>query len=147
MGASSREKMAASSSHEYYHFTDDGGNDHANFDGRKNDRSQPQHVPTTPHGAMTEILAATGSTSPSSPRNTKHQQTSTKQQNRPSSNPEIEAKKALRLKAAKHFHRGGSSSASAGGVDGTNNKKNNKSSATTTTQLKEINSAGSQQFV
>eukprot|EP00986_Skeletonema_menzelii_P012329 scaffold6760_cov133-Skeletonema_menzelii.AAC.3 len=122
--------------HDYY-LADDGSNDHANFDGRKNDRSHPQHVATTPHGSMTEILAATGSTSPTSPRHTKHQQAPTKQ-SRPPSNPETKAKKALRLKAAKHFHRGGSSS-SAGGVDGTNNKKNNNNSSTTT-QFKEIKS-------
>jgi len=126
------------SSYEYY-VSD--GNDHADdnyaiFDG--NGRSHPQHV-ATPHGAMTEILAATGTTSPPSPRHIKHQQASTILQNRPSSNPETVAKKALRLKAAKHFHRGGSSSSSSAvGVDGNSDGNNNNSSSTA--QSKDIKS-------
>ncbi len=118
-------------SHEYY-FSEE-GNDHANFNGRN---AHPQHV-ATPHGAMTEILAATGSTSPPSPRHIKRQQASSKQ-NRPSSKPETEAKKALRLKAAKHFYRGGSSS-SAGGLDGSSSGSNtNNNTSSTTTQSPEV---------
>lgn len=126
------------SSYEYY-FPDEDGNDHSDDHyafHENDDRSShhPQHV-ATPHGAMTEILAATGSTSPPSPRKIKKQEHQlTKQNNRPSSNPETVAKKALRLKAAKHFHRAGSSSSSAGGAVG----NNNSSASTTRAQSKEV---------
>lgn len=108
------------SSYKYY-FAD--GNDHAdggeydqpydyssfeNNHVRSNRHHQPQHALLTPHGAMTEILAATGS---SSPQSNKQQQLSTAQNSQSAtSNSEAEAKKSLRLKAAKHFHRGGAGS-------------------------------------
>lgn len=126
-------------SYDYYYGE---GNDHADFDGR---HSHPQHEHVaTPHDAMTEILAATGSTSPPSPRHIKRPQASTKQ-NRPSSKPETKAKKALRLKAAKHFHRGGISSSSAAGVDGSssssgNNTRSNNNTLSKTAQSKEVKS-------
>ena len=89
--------------------TNDGSNDYnTTYAYDETGRTHPQHV-ATPHGAMTEILAATGSTSPPSPRRSKLRQPST-MSNHPSSNKESVAKRALRRKAAKHFHRGNSSS-------------------------------------